>query len=94
VCNVLKYWVSQHFDDFDHDLIQTVVNFVDESLAVDGHDSVTGVLRNAIVKRVRGHSPPQTPSIHIPLLECATSRTDVSSTILFLYLFVVGRHVG
>lgn len=54
VCNVLKYWVSQHFDDFDHDLIQTVVNFVDESLAVDGHDSVTGVLRNAIVKRTCG----------------------------------------
>jgi hypothetical protein len=57
VCNVLKYWVSQHFDDFDHDLIQTVVNFVDESLAVDGHDSVTGVLRNAIVKRVRNCDP-------------------------------------
>ncbi len=52
VCNVLKNWVVQYFDDFDHELIQTVVTFVDEHLDRDGHDSITKILRNAIVKRV------------------------------------------
>jgi len=59
VCNVLKNWVSRHFDDFDHDLIQTVITFVDEDLTRDGHDSGSvKMIRNAIVKRVWPFTPP------------------------------------
>jgi hypothetical protein len=46
---------------------------------------VTGVLRNAIVKRVRGHSPAPCPTFH-----CwnAPRHADV------LTISLVGRHVG
>lgn len=50
VCTVLKAWLDVQWQDFDHELTQQVVNFVD-NLPME-YEVVAHGLRQAILKRV------------------------------------------
>ena len=54
VCNTMKYWMDNHYQDFNHDLTEKFIAFVDEIKSSEHTDSkFVAPLQQAIVKRVR-----------------------------------------
>ncbi|KAJ3440638.1 ras guanine nucleotide exchange factor i-related [Anaeramoeba flamelloides] len=56
VGNVLKKWMEDHFSDFNDRLIVEIHQFIDKTLARDGHSSLVQNLRNTIKRMQKGAS--------------------------------------
>lgn len=52
VCNVLKYWMENYYQDFNHELTQLVVNFVD-NLPTEQKNLVGKQINKAVLQRVK-----------------------------------------
>ncbi len=59
VCNVIKYWVEHHYVDFNHQMTQEIVSFIDYEVT-ELLPQAAKHLRTAVLKRVfiifLGHS--------------------------------------
>ncbi|KAL6042255.1 Son of sevenless 1 [Balamuthia mandrillaris] len=51
VCNVLKHWITKYFDHFDQALLRSLLEFINQSLIKDGHQSSATTLNNLICKK-------------------------------------------
>jgi hypothetical protein len=52
VCNVLRYWLENYWQDFNHELTQMVVYFVD-NLPQEQKNLVGKQINKAVLQRVR-----------------------------------------
>jgi len=56
VCNVLKMWVDNHFDDFDKHMIARLFSFINDTMALDGYQKLANQLDDVLKSKINGVS--------------------------------------
>eukprot|EP01156_Anaeramoeba_ignava_P002039 Anaeramoba_ignava/a217381_69.p1 GENE.a217381_69~~a217381_69.p1 ORF type:complete len:764 (-),score=277.08 a217381_69:108-2399(-) len=49
VCNVIKNWIEKHYSDFQTKLKKEMLDFIENTIATDGHVSLSNQLKNLLL---------------------------------------------